>query len=331
MATTTYGDITPRSAAFVSVELLRRAIPYLSLEKFGQAKTLPANKTQSIKFRRYKSLSAATTALTEGVTPPSKKLTYEDITATLSQYGDLVEITDVVMDTHEDPILQEAETIMGEQAAKTIEIIRFNILKAGTSIYYSGNVAGRTSVTGVMARADQRAIIRALERQEAGHITTIVRSTPAFNTENIQPGFVGLCHVDLKTDIRSLPSFIDAKDYGSVPRFETEVGSCEDIRYLTSTIFTAWPDAGSATGAATTRISTAGSACDVYPILIFAKDAYGIIALKGKFAITPMVINPVPSKSDPLGQRGSISWKTMQTAIILNDNWMYRYEVAATL
>jgi N4-gp56 family major capsid protein len=128
-----------------------------------------------------------------------------------------------------------------------------------------------------------------------------------------------------------MTGFIDVKDYGSIPRFETEVGSCEDVRYLTSTIFSSWADGGSPTGAGTTRISTAGSACDVYPILILAKDAYGIVALKGKFAITPMVINPTPSKSDPLGQRGSISWKTMQTAVILNDNWMYRYEVAATL
>ena len=331
MATTEYGDITPRTAAHVAVELLQRALPYLCLEKFGQAKSLPANKTQTVKFRRYKSLSVATTALTEGVTPPSKKLTYEDISATLYQYGDLVEITDVVVDTHEDPILMEAEAIMGEQAAKTVETIRFNILKAGTSVYYANNVAARTSVTAVMARADQRAIVRALERQEAGHITTVVRSTPSFNTENVQPAYIGLAHVDLKTDIRGMTGFIDAKDYGSIPRFETEVGACEDVRYLTSTIFTSWANGGSATGAGTTRISTAGAACDVYPVLILAKDAYGIIALKGKFAITPMVINPVPSKSDPLGQRGSISWKTMQTAVILNDNWMYRYEVAATL
>lgn len=331
MAATEYGDITPRTAAYVAVELLKRALPYLCLEKFGQAKTLPGNKTQSMKWRRYKSLGVATTALTEGVTPPSKKLTYEDISCTLYQYGDLVEITDVVADTHEDPVIQEATDILGEQAAKTIEVIRYNIVKAGTNVYYANNVAARTSVTAVMARADQRAIVRGLERQEAKHITTVVRSTPSFNTENVAPAFIGLAHVDLKTDIRGLTGFIDSKDYGSISRFETEVGACEDVRYLTSTIFTAFADGGSATGAGSTRISTAGAACDVYPVIILGRDAYGIVALKGKFAITPMVINPVPSKSDPLGQRGSVSWKTMQTAVILNDNYMYRYEVAATL
>ncbi len=35
MNLTTYGDITPRTAAFVAVDLLKRAMPYLCLEKFG--------------------------------------------------------------------------------------------------------------------------------------------------------------------------------------------------------------------------------------------------------------------------------------------------------
>lgn len=48
---------------------------------------MPGNKTQSMKFRRYNSLGLRTTALTEGVTPASDKMTATDITATLYQYG----------------------------------------------------------------------------------------------------------------------------------------------------------------------------------------------------------------------------------------------------
>jgi N4-gp56 family major capsid protein len=332
MAMTTYGDITPRTAAFAVVELLKRATPYLCLEKFGQAKALPSNKSTTMKWRKYTALAQNTTALTEGVTPPSKKLTYSDISLTLSQYGDLVEITDVIQDTHEDPVLQDTIQNVAEQAAKSIETLRYNALKAGTSVYRSGNVASRTDITAVASRSDQRAIVRGLERQEAQHITSVVRSTPSFNTENVQPCFVAYCHVDLKSDIRSMSGFIDAKDYGQIQPWETEVGAVEDARFITSTIPVSWADGGSATGAGSTRISTAGSACDVYPILYFAKDAYGIVALKGKFAITPAVLNPdQASKSDPLGQRGYISWKTMQGTVILAEEYMYRYEVAATL
>jgi N4-gp56 family major capsid protein len=329
MAMTEYGDISPRTAAFAAVELLKRGLPYLCLEKFGQSITLPAKHSKSMVFRRYNTLAVATTALTEGVTPPSKKLNKTDVTAVLYQYGDIVEISDIIMDTHEDPTFQQAQDLIAEQAAKTIEVIRYDILKAGSNVFYANSVASRTLTLAVLARADQRRVVRALERQEASHITRVVRSTPNFNTENVQGCFVGLCHVDLKSDIRGLTGFIDAKDYGTLTPWDTEVGSCEDVRYLTSTIFVSYPDAGSTT---TGKITTAGTGCDVYPVMYIARDAYGIIALKGEFAITPMVMNPgTPSKSDPLGQRGFVSWKSMQTAVILNDAWFAILEVAATL
>ena len=326
MAMTVYGDITPRTAAYAAVELLKRAMPYLCLEKFGQAKSLPGNKTQSIKFRRYNALSLRTTALTEGVTPTSEKMTAEDITATLSQYGGLVEITDVIMDTHEDPVLQEAIAVSGEQAAKTVETLRYNVLKACSNVFYANNVAGRSSIIAAPVRADQRRIVRALERQEAQFITSIVKSTPSFNTESILPAYVGICHVDLTSDIRALTGFTSVADYGKISAWETEIGACEDCRYIKSTIFSPYDGAGAA---ASTMLET-NSAADVYPIMYFGKDAYGMVALKGKYAITPIVINPVPSKSDPLGQRGSVSWKTMQTTVILNDAWMAVLEAACT-
>lgn len=328
MPLTTFADISPRTAAFAAVELLKRGLPYLCLEKFGQAKTLPEKSSMTAKFRRYNSLPPALTALTEGVTPASKKLNKTDISVTLSQYGDVIELTDIIQDTHEDPVLNEMMAVAGEQAAKTVEIIRFNVLKACSNVFYANSVAGRTSVVAVPSRADQRKIVRALERQEASRITNIVRSTPSFNTENVLPSFIALCHVDCTTDVRGMDGFVSCADYGNISPYETEIGSCEDVRYLKSTIFTAYPDGG---GSPTGKVSTAGTAADVYPILYLAKDAYGLIALKGKFAVTPIVRNPnQPSPSDPLGQRGFVAWKTMQTAVILNDAWMCVYECACT-
>ena len=328
MPVTTYGDVSPRTAAYAVAELLRRGLPYLCLEKFGNSKPLPANNSTSMKFRRYNSLPVATTALTEGVTPASKKLNATDVTCTLSQYGDIVEITDVIADTHEDPVFQEAQAIVGEQAAKTVEIIRYNILKACSNVFYANSVAGRTSILTVITHTDQRRVVRALERQEASKISKIIRSTPNFNSENILPAYMAVCHVDLTSDIRGMTGFVGVQDYGALTPFETEIGSVEDCRYLKSTIFTAYADGGGSTSG---KISTTGTKGDVYPVLYFGKDAYGIVALKGKYAITPMVINPsTPSKSDPLGQRGFVSWKTMQTAVILNDSWMAVLECVAT-
>ena len=89
----TYGDISPRTAAYAVRELLKRGDPLLVLERFGQAKTLPQKSTQTMKFRRYEALEPATTPLTEGVTPSGKLLTKTDVTTVLRQYGDFVGLT----------------------------------------------------------------------------------------------------------------------------------------------------------------------------------------------------------------------------------------------
>lgn len=322
-----YGDISPRTAAFTAVGLLKRGMPYMLLEKFGQSKALPGNKSTTMKFRRYEHLPLTLTPLVEGVTPPAQKLTFTDITATLEQLGNIVGISDVIIDTHEDPVLQEMEGVLGEQAAKTIEAYRWNHLKAASNVFYANNVSARTGIVTAISKADQRRVVRSLENQEAGHMTSIIRSTPSFNTENVLPCFVALCHVNLKSDIRAMDDFIDAKEYGSVSPWESEIGAVEEVRYLHSTVFTPYPDAGGAKGA---LISTSGTSADVYPVIYIGKDSFGLVALKGKYAITPMVVNPRPTDSDPLAQRGWVGWKTMQTAVILNDAWFAVYECGCT-
>lgn len=326
MAQTSYGDISPRTAAYAEKELLKRGLPFLVLEKFGQAKTLPEASSKVIKFRRYSALPTVPTALTEGVTPTGQQLAVTDITATLTQYGDKVTISDVIMDTHEDPVLNEAVTLIGEQAAQMIEKMRFGVLKAGTNVLYA-NGAARNAVNTAITVSLQRRAVRALKRQNARFITSVVRSTPSYGTENVAPGFVALIHPDLEADVRGLVGFVPAEKYGSMTPWENELGKCEDCRYVSSTIFEPWADAGGAKGA---MLSTTGTSADVYPVLYVARDAYGIVALKGMFAVTPMVVNPKPSDSDPLAQRGHVGWKAMQTAVILNDLFMIRVEVAAT-
>lgn len=323
---TTYGDISPRTAAYAEKELLKRGLPFLVLEKFGQAKPMPSNSTKVMKFRRYNALPSTPTALTEGVTPAGQSLSVTDVTATLVQYGDSVTITDVILDTHEDPTLNEATTLIGEQAAQMIEKMRFGVLKAGTNVLYA-NGAVRTAVNTALSLTLQRRAVRALARQNARFITSIVRSTPAYGTENVAPGYVALVHPDLAGDVRSLTGFVPAEKYGTMTPWENELGKCEDVRYVSSTIFEPWADAGGAKG---TMLSTSGTSADVYPVLYLGKDAYGIVALKGMFAVTPMVVNPKPSDSDRLAQRGHVGWKAMQTCVILNDLWMVRGEVAAT-
>jgi N4-gp56 family major capsid protein len=322
----TYGDISPRTAAHAVAKMLTRGVPHLVIEKFGQVYVMPNRSTKVAKFRRYNALPLALTPLVEGVTPAGSRVTVTDVTATLEQHGDFVPFSDVIEDTHEDPFLQQLTEVLGEQAAQSVETLRYNKIKAGTNVFFA-NGSVRTDVNTPLTLALQRKATRALKRQNAMQITSVVGSTPAFRTEPVEAAFIALVHPDVENDIRNITGFIPTKQYGTVTPWANEIGAVEDVRYLRSTIFTSFPDAGGTAGA---MISTTGSNADVYPVLYIAKDAYGIVPLKGKDSLAIMVVNPKPAVGDPLGQKGTAGWKTMQTSVILNDAWMVRAEVAAT-
>ena len=288
---------------------------------------MPAFNSKVVKFRRYTALPTTPVALTEGVTPTGQQLAVTDVTATLTQYGDRTTITDVVLDTHEDPVLNEAVELLGEQSAQMIEKMRFGVLKAGTNFQYANAVGSRGAVVTALTLADQQRAVRTLKRQNARPITSIVASTARYETSNVAPGFIGLIHPDLESDVRLMNGFVPAEKYGTMTPWENELGKVNDVRYLTSTIFAPFADAGGAKGA---MLSTSGTSADVYPVLYLGRDAYGIVALKGQYAVMPMIVNPKPSDSDPMAQRGTAAWKSMQSCVILNDLFMTRVEVACT-
>lgn len=339
-----YGDISPAIAAYCVVRMLKRAMPFLQLEKFGQTYPLPTNSTQTAKFRRYFLTGAtgsagsgsgsyyypvATTPLVEGVTPSGNSIANQDYTVQLAQYGDFVTITDVIIDTHTDNILQETTDILGEQAALTIETLRFNVLKAGTNVFYANSVATRADVITAISKADQRKVTTALNRQNAKKITSVVASTADFNTKSVEAAYMAVVHPDLDSDIRDMTGYKPVSDYGPhTTPFEGEIGSVEQVRYISSTVILPWINAGAAVGSSGLR-STGGTNVDVYPVLIFGRDAFGIVPLKGKSSMTPMVVNPKPAPGDPLAQRGTVGWKLWTATVILQEAFMARLEVGA--
>ena len=326
---TEYGDISPRTAVYASKRLLKRAIPYLVLEKFGQPRPLPRKHSDTIVFRRFERFPYTPNPLTEGVTPSARKLTTTDIPAVLGQYGDRIQITDKVLDTHEDPVMREGMDILGEQSAQMLELVRFYAIRGGTNVYYPNDTTARADVNGPITLSLQRKIMRQLKRQDARKITRVVRSTPSYGTQNVNAAYIAVCHPDCENDIRDMDHFVPVEDYGQIPPYEMEIGKVEDMRYLTSTVLEPWEDAGA--DPTDQLVSTGGTKADVYPILYIASDAYGIVPLKGKGAVRPMVVNPKPSDSDPMAQRGHMAWKAWQTAVILNDAWMCRSEVGVSV
>ncbi|MBV6342030.1 N4-gp56 family major capsid protein [Candidatus Magnetobacterium casense] len=148
MSVNTYsGSIGPYAAAgYVAGKLLKRLLPLLTFEPFMSSEVLPTNNTKTMQWRRFLSLPPAMKPLTEGVTPGSLKLSAQEYTAVLDQYGSVVEVSDVTIQTSQDKIIQDLAQNMAEQAAQTIERVRYNVLKACVNKFYPGGATLRSQV-----------------------------------------------------------------------------------------------------------------------------------------------------------------------------------------
>ena len=84
-------------------------------------------------------------------------------------------------------------------------------------------------------------------------------------------------------------------------------------------------------GNTTMVLQPAGTKFQVYPVLIFSAEALGCVTLSGYDAVIPKVVMPQPAVTDPLGQSGSVGWKSWYACQILNEDWIYRIECGCSL
>lgn len=332
MVMTAYGDINQRTAAWAATDMLDHAEPILVLSKFGMTKPIPKGKAKSAKFRRPVPFAISLTPLTEGVTPTAQQMQYQDVTVSLLQYGQVVEITDHVEDLAEDPVMSDANMLCGEQAAETKELLLWGVLKGGTNVQYAGFTgASGSRATTVTQWTDAKvsSIIRSLKAQRAKPVNQMLSGSSNYGTYPIEGGYIAFCHTDAEYDIRKLTGFVSTAQYGSRQILcPEEIGSVPGMRFIISPLLAPLPDAGGAKGL---MKSTSGINADIYQSIIISKDSYFHCPLKGASAIKPTVINPgTPSKSDPLGQRGYVGWKTWDASSITNQPWLVRLEHCVT-
>ena len=315
MAATTITQVPAAVAAFYDRNTLERALPTCVHDIFGQQRPLPAKNSTSIKFRRYNSLAAATTALTEGVTPSGKQLSVTDVTDTIAQYGDFVSITDVLDMTDLDNTVKEATDVLGEQAGNTLDQVWRDKLVAGTNVYYANAVANRGLVNTAPTTTDLDKVIKTLKNQNAKYFVEMIEGSTKISTTPIRPAFFAIVHPETTAILEGLTGFKSVETYASQNGvYPTEIGAYKNLRFIETTNAKIFTGAGA-------------SSKDVYAMLVFAKNAYGVIPMRGAKNIETYV-KPLGSAgaSDPLNQISTVGWKAWTTAKILNDSFMVRYE-----
>lgn len=104
---------------------------------------------------RYKRMNVQVEALTEGVTPLGSSIELEEVTVTPDQWGDYLVLTDVSKLTTKHPLLQQAQILLADNAARVLDREITLVLLAGTNVqYFDGSVAARSDIKSTMIMND---------------------------------------------------------------------------------------------------------------------------------------------------------------------------------
>ena len=302
--TTLTEGLSAEMKTFYDMTLIDEAAPALVHDQFGQKRPIPKNGGKTIEFRKFNTLPKAMTPLTEGVTPTGKNLEVQTITATVSQYGDYITMSDMLELTAIDNVIVEALKLLGRQGGATMDTVVRNVLQAGTNVTYCPKVAADGAETAVTSRSnlDNTCVLTVKVIQQ------VVAKLRAQNAPTIQGKYIAIIHPYAAYDLMRDPEWIDAHKYATPENlYEGEIGEIGGVRFVQTT---------------EAKIYEGG----VFGTLIFGDGAYGTTEIAGGGMETIVKQKGSAGTADPLDQRSSVGWKGLKTAELLIEQYMVRVE-----
>jgi len=249
--------------------------------------------TNLLRFPAIAQLAAATTALTEGTAPTANTLAIVVDTATATQIGATIEITDLAVLQSPHELFAVAADIISDNAAKTRDVLVREILGAGTSVKYVTQTARSAIATSnIITGAQVKRMESLLEAND------VRKFSDGFFRSIIHPHAV----YDLQTDTAN-GGWMDVWKYtNNAPLLANELGRFAGVRFMLSTNAKVFSTAGA-------------SSANVYSTIFFGPDAYGVSDMQG---IRTYYVAPGGDHSDPLAQKGLVGWKSAFACLLLD-------------
>ena len=227
---TTDTGMSVENKTFYDKELIRTAGPQLVHDQFAQKRPIPKNGGQSVEFRQFGDLPKALTPLTEGVTPNGKKLSATAKTATVSQYGNYVTISDKLDLTAIDPVALEAVDVIGKQMGLTLDTVTRNKLHQGLQVMYAPlrSSAGAETEVSSRSKLDKSAVLTVKLVQQAR------TELKAMNVPTFDDGcYVMIIHPYSAYDLKRDPEWRKPHEYADTRQlYNGEVGMVDGVRFV---------------------------------------------------------------------------------------------------
>tara|TARA_R110002167_G_scaffold4198_7_gene19657 strand:- start:58 stop:1041 length:984 start_codon:yes stop_codon:yes gene_type:complete len=314
MAVTTTGTsgISDSIQRYFNKKLLTQTIQNIVLDQFAYKSPLPGKiGSKTVRFFRYPTPSVESD-LSDGITEGTikaastyKALSLDKVDVTLTQYGQVVGITDLLTAVELFNHMEQATVMNGQDCALFVDSELRDVLGDATSgtgttlqMRFAGAATSYATVTGP---------------DDAMTALDILDASTNLRVNNARPTggyFTAIMAPEIARDLMNDDDWLDASKYGNPDNlFKGEVGRYMGVRVISSTNPYRQTSQGTY-AAAGTRYST----------FVVGDQSYGAVNLASMSAYSPkMVISQGASYSDPLAQVTTVGFKMYYGSCIIND------------
>ncbi|MCL2488984.1 MAG: N4-gp56 family major capsid protein [Oscillospiraceae bacterium] len=295
-------DLSPEMKTYYSDYLIDMAGPKLVHDQFADKYPIPANKGKVIEFRKYEPLEDLEGPIQEGITPTGNKLTVKPYKASVEQYGDYIQLTDMLQLSAIDNNVVQATKLLGAQAGKTLDSITRDELNNGRNVWRPNGKTTRASLAGT-------------DKLTVDLVFRVAAALKMQNAEPIDDAFVAIVHPYVAYDLMKDERWIDVHMYGNQDNiYDGELGKIAGVRFVESSQAKVFEQAA----------GTAPDKLDVYSTLIFGAHAYAITEITG--GGLQHIVKQLGYGNDPLNQRSSCGWKATRAVKRLVEQYLIRIE-----
>lgn len=311
--TTETGSLSAEMKTFYEKRLLDQAEPLLVHNQFGDKYPIPAGSGKKIEFRKYSALPKALTALTEGVTPAGNSLTVTTVEGTVKQYGDWIQLSDMLQMTAIDNNVVQATKLLSSQAGRTLDTVTREVLAGGTNVIYAPKV-----VDGAETEVLSRSTLTPECVLTPFVVMRAAATLEAMNTPKIDGSYVLITHPYCRETLQESPGWVDVVKYKEGNNtFSGEIGKIGDVRVVTTSEAKVINDSSCPVVEDSTYYS-------VFTSLLLGANAYGVTMLEN--GGLQHIVKQLGYGEDPLNQRSSCGWKATSVAVRLCEEYMVRIE-----
>jgi len=299
-ASLTSGDyvaLSDMQRTIYSREIRFQALAVMKFYQFAVKKTELLAPGKTARFLKYNNLTRGAAIADESQDIPSSALTTSYIDIPVSEYGNSVFVSELLVKASFDDVLSSTAKLLGRDYADVLDLALRDVVLAGTNVVYGGQRASLGALTST-DYFDLAAVKDAVE-------VLASNNAPKINNDF----YVCFLHPHQARHMRDDSRWLNVQQYAFSSREVSppiigEIGRIEDVRFVETTQM---------------PVDTS-SVFDIYKAVIFGDDAYAFAE--------GLPVELREQTNDSFGRKHGLAWYSIFGQSILTDENIVRIETA---